>query len=109
MVINFPSDITSRTEKIKKIQEKKNKPSNKANQININAQASHKPVPKFTITVSNISELSKNIECMDDTLKYVTDCVYDFSVALEKFRKSLLFMFVASLIYMPVYYFLTRF
>jgi len=113
MVINFPTDITSRNEKIKSLKDKKSKINSKANQnqnqnqTNVQASLNPKPTNKFTITVANISELSNNVERMDDTLKYVTDCIYDFSVSLEKFRKSLLLIFFVSLVYFPLYYFLT--
>lgn len=101
MVIQFPSDLTSRTEKIKQIQQKArpNSKVNQMNQINLNP----KPTTKFTINVANISELSKNIEQMEDTLKYVTDCIYDFSVTLEKFRKNILVMFFVALVSMFVW------
>jgi len=100
MVIQFPSDSTSRIEKIKQIQEKSKSSGSKLNQVNIQgvqASLNPKPTTKFTINVANVSELSKNIEHMDDTLKYVTDCIYDFSVTLEKFRKNILVMFFVSI------------
>lgn len=106
MVIRFPSDSTSRTEKIKQIQETQERSKlgklnlNQINKINpqgIQASLNPKPTTKFTINVANVSELSKNIEHMDDTLKYVTDCIYDFSVTLEKFRKNVLVMFFVSI------------
>jgi hypothetical protein len=92
-IINFPQDQKDRIEKIKHLLEKKNK----------NTAHKKQPIPSVpppkqhtTITavtnlqLTGITDLTKTLSEINDTLKYVTDCVYDLTQSVYKLKIALL-------------------
>jgi hypothetical protein len=92
-IINFPQDQKDRVEKIKHLLEKKNKSTAHKKQPIPNA-----PPPKQHTTITavtnlqltGITDLTKTLSEINDSLKYVTDCFYDLTMAIYKLKIALL-------------------
>jgi hypothetical protein len=83
VVIDFPKD---RTQKIKDLEIKKKK---------VPSVSSGKKLNQFqsvTIQVPQVANMVTSIDAMNDTLKYVTDCIYDSTVCFNRLRKILYFI-----------------
>jgi len=97
-IINFPQDQKDRVEKVKHLLEKKNK-----NTAHKKQPIPHTPTPKQHTTITavtnlqltGITDLTKTLSEINDSLKYVTDCFYDLTLAIYKLKIALLIiMFV---------------
>ena len=83
VVIDFPKD---RTQKIKDLEIKKKKiPAASSSGKKLNQLQS------VTIQVPQVASMVASIDAMNDTLKYVTDCIYDSTVCFNRLRKVLYF------------------
>lgn len=121
VIIDFPQDPSARREKVKELMEKKRKTMlhrkpESTPQTNAVPTTKQPAIlnTKLTLQITNISELNKTLEATNNIFKYVIDCVYDLSVAVNSFKRYLvgfgifcmcMTIFFSSLIVLVLYKF----